>query len=87
MQITYQPAVGPAVHVSGIFDEIYALAKGDPDAGVESLGPAVFLRLEDLPVDPEVDDPTLIIAGVGYRVVERRPAGLGAIMLGLRRLG
>lgn len=91
MQITYTPASGPPVIVSGIFDEIYQLAKGDPEAGVETLGPAVFLRLVSLPIDPELDDPTIIISGAPtgdgtYRVTERRPAGLGAIVLALRRV-
>lgn len=87
MQIIYQPASGPPVPVSGIFDDVpYVLAKGDAEAGVEALGPNVFLKLADLPVDPEEDEPTLIIGGVSYRVVERRSAGLGAIVLGLRRV-
>jgi len=84
--VTYQPAVGAPVEPVGIFDEAYVLAKGDAEAGVETLGPAVFLRLEDLPVDPELDEPTLTIRGVEYRVIERRPAGLGGIVLALRRV-
>jgi hypothetical protein len=93
MQITYQPAVGAPVTVRGIFDANYVLARGTAEAGVETLGPAVFLILSDLPVDPEIDDPTVIIsldpvsANNGpYRVHERRPAGLGAIVLALRKV-
>ncbi len=82
--LTYTPeAVGP-VEVTGIFDEQYVLAKGTAEAGVETLGPAVFLRLEDLPTDPEDDEPTLTIRGAVYRVTERRPDGMGGIVLALR---
>lgn len=82
--VTYAPLVGVPVPVDGIFDEQYVLAKGTAEAGVESVGPAVFLRLEDLPTDPETDEPTLTIRGIDYRVVERRPDGLGGIVLALR---
>lgn len=83
--VTYDPAAGAPVQVTGVFDELYVLAKGNAEAGVEALGPSVFLRLEDLPTDPEVDDPTLTIRSVVYRVIERRPDGMGGIVLVLRR--
>lgn len=84
--VMYQPDGEQAVEVTGIFDEQYVLAKGSADAGVEALSPAVFLRLEDLPTNPEDDEPTLTIRGVIYRVTERRPDGLGGIVLALRRM-
>lgn len=84
--VIYRPSVEAAVEVTGIFDEQYVLAKGTAEAGVESVGPAVFFRLEDLPVDPDEDEPTLEIRGVEYRVIERRPDGVGGIVLGLRRV-
>lgn len=84
--MTYTPAVGAPVMVTGIFDAPYVLAKGSAEAGVEALSPAVFFRLEDLPVDPEDDDPTITIRGVDYRVVERRPDGMGGIVLQLRKV-
>ena len=83
--VTYAPEVGDPVDVTGIFDELYVLAKGSAEAGVETLGPAVFLRLEDLPTDPDDDEPTLTIRSVDYRVTERRPDGMGGIVLALRR--
>lgn len=82
--VTYQPTTGLAVPVVGMFDAQFLLAKGTAEAGVEALGPAVFFRLEDLPMDPEVDEPTLTIGGDQYRVIERRPDGLGGIVLVLR---
>lgn len=84
--VTYQPAVGSPVDVTGFFDSQYVLAKGTAEAGVETLGPAVFVRLEDLPTNPEDDDPTLTIRGDNYRVIERRPDGIGGIVLALRRV-
>jgi hypothetical protein len=84
--VNYQPLVGDAVDVSGVFDEQYLLVKGDPLAGVEALGPAVFLRLEDLPIDPEDDEPTITIDALAYRVTERRPDGMGGIVLALRQV-
>lgn len=87
--VTYTPTVGApppaAVQVTGIFDEKYVLAVGSADTGVETIGPAVFLRLEDLPVDPEDDEPTLTIRGVDYRVHARPRDGMGGIVLALRR--
>ncbi len=84
--VTYDPQAGAPVVVTGIFDEQYVLSKGGAEAGVETTGPAVFLRLADLPTDPEDDEPTITIAAVNYRVIERRPDGLGGIVLGLRRI-
>lgn len=84
--VTYASTVGPPVPVIGIFDEEFVLANGDAQAGVEASGPAVFFRLEDLPMDPEDDEPTLTIRGVNYRVIERRADGLGGIVLAVRRV-
>jgi len=85
--ITWQPGNdGPPLEITGIFDSVYILARGDAEAGVETLGPAAFVRLDDLPDAPEDDDPTLTIAGVDYRVVERRPDGMGGVVLALRMI-
>lgn len=85
--VTYAPLVGASVEVTGIFDEQYVLAKGSgAEAGVGTLGPAVFLLLEDLPEDPEDDEPTLTILAVAYRVIDRLPDGMGGIVLALRRV-
>lgn len=83
-EVIYQPELGAAVPVTGVFDALFVLAQGTAEAGVETLGPAVFLLLADLPVDPEEDDPILTIRGVDYRVIERRPDGAGGIVLALR---
>lgn len=82
--IVYRPQFGVPAAVTGIFDAMYVRAQGDGEAGVEALGPAVFLTLADLPTDPMVDDPILTIDGADYRVVERKPAEFGSIVLVLR---
>lgn len=84
--VTYAPQSGPAVPVTGIFDSVFVLAKGSAMAGVGAGAPAVFFRLSDLPVDPEVDEPTLTIGGVAYHVIERMPDDMGGIVLALRRV-
>lgn len=91
--VTYAPAIGSPVPVTGIFDAQYVLAKGTANAGVEAFGPAIFFRLSDLPTVPEDDEPTIAIGPApgrlaslvgNYRVVERRPDGMGGIVLVLR---
>ena len=84
--VTYAPSVGAPVQVTGLFDAQFVLAKGTANAGVEASAPAVFFRLSDLPADPEVDDPTLTIGAVNYRVIERMPDGIGGIVLVLRSI-
>lgn len=84
--VVYAPSVGLPVSITGVFDSNYVIAKGDQMAGVETLGPAVFFRVEDLPADPETDDPTLTIRAVNYRVIERHPDDMGGIVLELRRI-
>lgn len=78
--VTYASSAGEARAVRGVFDAAYVKVEaGQP--GVSSCGPAVFLRLADLPSDPSSDEPTLTIAGVGYRVREAKPDGLGGVFL------
>jgi len=74
------------VTITGMFDSQFVLAEGDAHAGVEAAGPAVFFRVEDLPADPETDNPTITIRGVDYSVTFRKPDGMGGIVLGLRTI-
>jgi len=81
-------AGAPAAHevvVTGIFDAQYVL-QADQTAGVCATAPAVFLQLADLPTDPEVDDPILTIRGVDYRVDHPETAGMGSVVLILRKV-
>lgn len=82
--VVYRPEDGEEVEVTGMFDEQYV--RVDSGTGdVEQVGPAVWLRLADLPVDPEDDDPEIEIGGRTYRAHERQRDGLGAIRLLLHR--
>lgn len=80
--VRYQPQVGVAVDVTGIFDQAYQLATpGSGGPGVESSRPAVFLLLSDLPTDPDQDEPTITVDGVSYTVRERQKDGRGGVVL------
>lgn len=83
--VLYAPSVGSPVTVEGIFDSVYVRVDlGQP--GISSSGPAVFLRLEDLPSNPK-DDPAavLTIYGVTYVAHEVLPDGIGGVRLLLHR--
>lgn len=82
--VSYAPAVGDAVEVVGIFDANFVLVRQGGESGVEQVGPVVWLRLADLPVHPDDDDPTLTIGGQDYTVREREPDSMGGIRLLLR---
>lgn len=82
--VVYAPEVGDAVEVRGIFDARFVIAD-QGEAGVEQVAPAVWLELDELPVHPDDDEPTLTIEGRQYRVRERQPDGMGTIRLLLHR--
>lgn len=84
--VLYRPASGAAVTITGMFDAQYVLAQGDAEAGVGVAGPAVFLRLADLPTDPAIDEPILTIRGTDYHVNDPKPDGIGGILLTLRKV-
>lgn len=76
---TYEPRSGdPVTGIPGMFDEVYELQRPDLSS-VEQIGPWLHVRLEDLPTDPEDDDPIIydITAADGstdsrrYRIRER----------------
>lgn len=78
--VGYTPGRGLSVSVQGIFDSAYVDVNLG-QAGVSSTGPAVFLRLADLPSDPSDDDPRITISGVEYEVREAKPDGIGGVVL------
>lgn len=84
--IEYQPEGGVPVTVQGIFDPAHVLAD-QGGSGVETVRPAVWLRLADLPTDPIETNPTIIVGGVRYNVLERRADGQvgGSVVLVLQR--
>jgi hypothetical protein len=82
---TYTTQLGQAVSVRGVFDEAHVLVEAG-EADVSSVGPAVFYRLSDLPVDPLEDEPEIVIRGVSYEVREARKDGQGGVLLLLRKV-
>jgi hypothetical protein len=78
--ITYSPSAGSPVTVSGIFDATYVIVETG-HADVASSGPAVFLRLSDLPSDPEQDTPIITISDADYSVREVKKDGQGSVLL------
>lgn len=85
--VHYAPENRAAVDVVGVFDENYRLAEDGAEDGVERRVPAVFLRLADLPIHPDDDNPLITIAGTAYTVRERRTDGAagGSVLLLLER--
>lgn len=91
--VIYAPLAGPPVSETpdgkplvGIFDENYVVARSSLN-GVETLAPAIMMRLEDLPTVPKNDKPKLTILGKVYTVRTRPTDGTigGSVRLVLRR--
>lgn len=83
--VVYAPGTGAPVTVQGVFDAAY-LRVDLGSAGVSSVGPAVFLRLEDLSSNPETDSACRVtVAGVTYLAHTVEPDGLGGVRLLLTR--
>lgn len=83
--VRYVSATGAEVEVRGIFDNADAnvIVQGQE---VISSGPKVFLRLEDLPTDPEAEPkgfPKLVVADVTYFANDVSKDGHGGVLLGL----
>lgn len=78
--VRYAPRVGEPADVRGVFSNAHVRAEAEGQA-VTSSGPAVFVRLEDLPADPGQDDPVITRSGVAYRVREAQKDGEGGVLL------
>jgi hypothetical protein len=84
--VTYTPTVGDAETVRGIFDATYTKVDAG-EAGVSLTGPAVFLRIGDLPSDPVTDiTATVTVGSQEYKVREAEPDGTGGVLLLLQRI-
>jgi len=70
----------------GMFDENFRL-EDESRSGIETVTPAVWLKLADLPVHPNDDDPVLTINGKRYTVRQRSTDGEvgGSVLLFLHR--
>ncbi|QPC44002.1 hypothetical protein HW532_15675 [Kaustia mangrovi] len=66
--------------IVGVFDAQYQREDaGNP--GIMSSTPMLFVRLADLPVDPEADQGHVVVNGVEYRVIEPEKDGQGGCRL------
>jgi hypothetical protein len=83
---TYQRSGGSPLPIAGIFDAAYVHVETG-EAGVQSVGPAVFYRLGDLPADPETEttNPVITINGVQYEATEVQKDGQGGVRLLLHK--
>jgi hypothetical protein len=85
--VTYSPSVGAPVTVSAVFDAAHVRVDLGQISAASSVGPAVFVRLSDLPSDPETDTGARVTnAGVVYTIHEVKPDGLGGAHLLLHRI-
>lgn len=82
--VRYAPRIGAPVDVTGVFDLAFVRVDAGT-TGVSSSGPAVFLRLADLPSDPGMDKPQITVEGVIYNVAKVEKDGLGGVLLRLHR--
>lgn len=84
--VTYAGSSGGPVEVRGVFTEDHQKVDAGR-AGVSSSGPAVFLRLEDLPSNPAEDGDSVrvTVGAVTYSVREAQPDGLGGVLLLLHK--
>jgi hypothetical protein len=82
--VRYTAGSGVTADVVGVFDSAYVKVDAG-QAGVSSMGPAVFLRLADLPSDPEIDSPIVTVESVNHVVREVQKDGLGGVLLLMHR--
>lgn len=88
VDVLYQPPVGDAVTVRGMFDENFVpMAPGD--SRVEQSGPSVHLTLAELPGNPLADKATVTISNIIYKVRARERDGApgGGVVLRLAKIG
>lgn len=94
VDVIYTPDGGVATSTTpsgeplkGMFDKNFLLVDQE-GPGVETATPILSIRLEDLPTDPENDDPVIQIDGTDYKIQERQPDGPvgGSILLLLHKV-
>lgn len=86
--IVYTPEIGDPVTIRGIYDEAFITQDINGGPGVETIRPAVFVRLADLPagVDLDQDNPTIEAKGRKFEVRKRERDGVGNVVLVLREI-
>ena len=86
VSVLYAPSSGAPVTVSGMFDANYTSV--DPqEPGVSTVGPALFLRLNELPNDPGGDEELRVTVNAKqYRAHTVKPDTMGGVVLLLNRV-
>lgn len=87
--ITFTPGTGSPAQVTGIFDAAYQRVDPVGQAGISTVGPAVFLSLSDLPSDPSADLSATITrgkTGITYKPWQVEPDGMGGVLLHLHQV-
>jgi hypothetical protein len=84
VETLYAPLVGAPITVTGVFKNDYLRADAG-EAGAQTTTPIVDYRLDDLPIDPDDDDPRITIAGIVYRVIEVQKDSRRGVRLLLHR--
>ncbi|HEX7127295.1 MAG TPA: hypothetical protein VF406_16175 [Thermodesulfobacteriota bacterium] len=84
--VVYWASYGEPTTVTAYFESPYNRVEVG-EAGVQSAAPAVWVRLADLPTDPEADQRGARIerAGLVYRIAEVEKDGVGGVRLRLHR--
>lgn len=81
---TYTPVSGAAEEIKGVFNSEHVEVQVLDGAEVQSIFPAFFAKLSDLPAVPQNGD-QLTINATAYKVAESRPDGEGGTLLVLYR--
>lgn len=78
--IRFIPSEGDPVEVRGIFDQAYEMMT-EGEAGLSSFAPAVFVRAEDLEIEPLVDEDQIEVDGVLFHIRDIHRDGKGGSLL------
>jgi hypothetical protein len=82
--VLYEPVDGTSFTFRGLFEREFRRLDST-QLGVAYLGPAIFVRLADLAIEPVVGD-QVTVAGVVYRIREVQSDGQGAAVLHLQEV-
>lgn len=84
-EVTFTPATGPEITVSGIFDKAYHRAELQGDVAVTTTAPALGCRASSFTGELPAQDDVFTIRGDDYRVVDVDADGLGHLHIRLMR--
>lgn len=82
-EVTFTPAIGPEITVSGIFDKAYQRVEFQGDVPVTTTGPMLGCQASSFTGDIPVQDDIFTIRGIDYRVVDVAADGQGHLNIQL----